>query len=256
MTANLERLAELKDVDLGGVLRDEAGLFAKQAALITPPYSAEQLGIENSSSSAKTIGKQAVKRDISRVFYSPATAFKAMKSRDAKAAKAFWKLCKNKEFKEAEKLIGSVMGDFTIRITDQPIKAIHDAARDRRGRVRDNWRTIEVVTDAAALKSYIDRKASHVGLTRSPWAKVAVALGKPMPSWMTDHPESTAICDDRTKAPIRPYITVGTKIPWAENIRNFMTKLDAAAKSRGENIAKRLDVIIQGLAEGKKRWRG
>lgn len=256
ITSNLEQLAELKGIDIGSVLRDEAGLFAKQAVSITPPYSAAQLGIENDSSSAKTIGKNAVKRDIARVFYSPAAAFKAMKVKDAKAAKAFWKHCKKGEYREAEKLIQSVMGDFTIRLTSLPIKAIHDAARNRRGVVRDNWRTIEVVTDASALKAYIDRKVSHVGITRSPWAKVANALGKPMPSWMTDHPESSPILDDKTKAVFQPAITVGTKVPWADGIQNFMSKLEAAAKSRGESIDKKLAVIIEGKAEGKKRWRG
>lgn len=151
--------------------------LAKDLVTITPPT--PQSGDKSTSAAVRRIGEAAVERDIKKIFYDAGK----IKLDDPGLAR----LLRKGDFETLKRQLkpGNFLEEYEI--ATEPLRRLHNAQRDRRGRVRREPRKKYLVTERGALQKYIKRKRSAVGYMRSGWLDAAQNFGSAIPAWVARH---------------------------------------------------------------------
>lgn len=232
----IDRLRRQSPRLLRELVRDEAGNAALAIARALPPRKVGQ-------------GRRKVAADIRRVFITANVAYREMRSRNPDIAKAFWKAYKAGDDTTARELLrqSGVRYDTAVFL-DQPSSAMHRAARTRSGGVPKNEAPRAIIRDAGSLRDYLRGRQMNVGYLKSPWARVAVALGKRAPAWMTQ-PDGPHILEDNTQSLLTPSITIGSRVKHADD-RRFLGAINHALRGRERALTARAEKEYDRLARG------
>lgn len=170
---------------IGTVLhRPLKDLLAQEGRLVAVSYvkSSQPYG---TGGDAQKHGRDAVERDIKRVYLQPRQAYQDLlgynTAEGRNAAKAFWKAYKEGDFKTALDILqrnARTLKEVKF-LSAFDGGAAHKAARDpRTGRVRSRANAGRVLLlDERALDAYIAKRQDNVGYGKSGWADVARQLG-------------------------------------------------------------------------------
>jgi len=192
---------------------------------------------------AKTIGEEAVTRDIDRVYKSGATAVREIAAlplprgktatQNAKqAAAALAALLLGKSFGKSKKGVKAQSDAQTLisrlnykpyiytRIGEFDKGREHENARfGKKGRVPKNQFVRRIVPKETELAKYFQQKRKNVGIAKSGWAVCAGLLGgfKGIPKWVYRHTGGGRVVDQSKVRPgafSKPYISMTNTIPW------------------------------------------
>lgn len=118
---------------------------------------------------------------------------------------------------------------FTRHLKHGPLKGmeavafspdVHERARDRRGRVRRNYRQVVIgASDSARWKKYLSQLWARVGWARSGWLPALRAVSGKAPGWVLQHgngQKAGGVIDGRAH-PTNPEVTVINNTAWAAN---------------------------------------
>jgi hypothetical protein len=111
---------------------------------------------------------------------------------------------------------------------------LHTSRRDRRGRVTGRGLPTYVLgrADRGALRKYLKRKVSHVGIAASGWLAALHLLGGRESAWVERHgTRFGAVIDDRAN-PTRPGVTAINRTPWASRRDEGQRIIASAMRSR------------------------
>jgi len=235
----LERFAAESGKDWATVLRTQSGLLAQRLVQFTPPQG------------GKSQGMNAVRRDIYRVFKTPAMMYEALNTiKGPEVAKAFWAKIEKKDYAGAEVIVRQNIGAWSgrIRWLDAPVKQIHKSMRDSRGRVRSDKAGF-IVTKASALKKYITETQTHVGTARAPFALIARQFGRKLPAWTTNHDVPYEIYDQAEAQGDVKYITFINSLPWISDVQGAEPNYQNAINARERDIHQALDLAADRRAK-------
>lgn len=235
--AQINEIVKVTGREAGEVVRQEGKLFVQDAMRMTPPFSTGP-STESLNLQRKT-GENAVERDIRKVFQK----IDPGKVRDRRIRKDLERAIRKRDF-AGIKIILQYLKLPVADVLREADPAIHDAKRDRRGRVQRNKNKVWILNEPS-LNRLIRGKKSHVGKAKAGWADAARGLGLNLPGWITRH-SSPGEFKDKTKDPVRPSIVVGNAVEYiqakgaqlniinralANRIRNMKAKLEKVARS-------------------------
>jgi hypothetical protein len=212
-------------------LRRAGRLVAVSLATSTQPY--------GDNDAARILGEKATARDIHRVYATPAQVYSAIG--DQKIAAGFWKAVSAGAWSKAQAIINKFCPAFAgVPIGKALDPSLHRGARDRRGRISEKQRPLQIVSPGQ-LKGYTNQEVGKVGLGKSGWAICAKILGgtRGIPQWVTRHNKisSGTVIEDRN--PTHPTITLRNELSYAEQILSEADKAEAVQIGM-ERLAKAL----------------
>ncbi len=191
------------------MIRKRAPAMARALAQYTMPVADAETGggitLDSTSFTgdgklARDLGRAAVRRDINRVYMSPAQAYEAVKARKGDAvAKSFFKLIKLGQLEQASQAFVKATGRRLDVIPFDGGK-LHQQFRNGRGRV-SRKSPVVIVSDARPLKVYIREIEKRVGWAKSAWFQAGQSVpggeGGRVPAWMRQPgaPGSSTIAD-------------------------------------------------------------
>jgi hypothetical protein len=232
-TQLLERMKTLQDVtgkQVQATLRRGARLLAVNLAYSTPPYGADEKGLE--------IGEKSVQAAILNIFKPLYPTIFKFPTKSKSFIEEISNL-ENKKLQSAlvktrtpEKLqaILNNAGKFsrlTVNSTAEQGHEVYHNARNAYGRIRKGWKTRNIVADPGSVATMIRGKQALVGLTKAAWAACAVRVKAPIknatsgiPKWVTRHIEAVPCSVEDDSSSILPKIKMTSKIPWADKALN------------------------------------
>jgi hypothetical protein len=230
-----------------GVVKQQAGLFAKDMCDFTPPFSGSQPSITKGGeggfgSKAKKKGQDAVSRDVRKIFaplhFAPAAGVAAQSNIGVFSA---WARAKMKlpqvsdpgyvfqmirdrggiigqgEFDYFKRIMGNTRSStakFILGTNEGRIKSIHERRRGSPSyKVYETSKTDKYfVDDWKPVESYIKRVQQRVGKLKSGWYYAGLKL-RPMPTsaWISRQGASTSIYQPRLGGP-DPVIKLGSTV--------------------------------------------
>lgn len=223
------RLAQLQSESLAEVIHQQAGLFTEDASSFTPPFA--KAPIKESAASKRRQGLLAVRRDIRRIFV-PLERLRLYKYARGKANKlgaGVRRAARKGDFH----LVEALLRKANIRcrgVIKEPIAELHDAMRDKRGRVRKESAYL-TVSGEGKLNSYIKMRQKLVGFAKDGWSKALHGLDRKVPGWVDEQSAGGLFIGQL--AGDTPEITVGNPVgfiqwnaprieqqAWANRFRN------------------------------------
>lgn len=223
---NLNRFVVELNADGAQLLKEEMRLLLRDILRFTPPNSLAQ-------------GRAAVERDLRRV----ARPLEPGKIQMPRLAEAVQK----KDLPAINAIVarlGGGWGGRTIIAGLDAIRATHERARNRYGRIGRDLRNLALFSD---WRSYLRTVQSRVGYTRSGWLPAARAVGLPQPSWVTRHAGYSSGSYD----PPTPDDLTVTAINRSVKIPNYEQRhVYPAVAARAKSIASELRRLLAG---GKSR---
>lgn len=267
---DINELVKRFEIDAGELLKEEARLFVRDVTRLTPPARLSQ-------------GRNAVKRDISKVFRSVAAVARYLRVTigDKRTALVFRKLLRRGEYQGARELItqrssvvenvsvsshsrgGKTISSYTqkrrrvgtlvpdispsVSFLESVDPQIHKERRNKYGRVTSKMASA-IVSSAKSLRSYIKEIQDHVGWARAGWLPAARKYGHKMPQWVARFGNAPGAVHENLGAGVSsPSITMinrGSAIP------NYQRIVDAALINRYRSLGRE---ALRILAGGKTR---
>jgi hypothetical protein len=227
------------------LMEQQAKLFVEDMVKWTPPAAKGVTG-----GAAKKAGENAVMRDISKIYASPAAVYDAIKEVDPVAADQFWLLYNERNYRAAASLMQIHAGRMfaqTESFSAFDGGLMHKRFR-RAGKVRSRG-VVQVVTDPPALRRYIAERKKRVGILAAGWLAVGKKFGARLPRWVERHPaDSTGRVRVETSGG-RFIIVMTSTVTYAE-YQGQRRRAAWVLQRRTKALEKRLPHIIR--AEMKK----
>lgn len=267
---DINRLVARFEIDTGELLKEEARLFVRDVNRLTPPGSYSE-------------GRNAVKRDINRVFRSVAWVIRELKVKagDRRAALIFRKLIRAGNYEGARDMItqrsniienvpvrAHVRGGAQVKAYTQKrrkvdsvvskvapdvqfypsvVPQVHKDNRNRYGHVPSKLAK-GIIASAKSLRDYIKEIQSHVGWARAGWLPAARRYGYKMPQWIERFATAPGAVHENLGAGVSsPSITLinrGSALPGYQRI------VDTALYNRYRSLGRE---ALRILAGGKTR---
>lgn len=212
----LQLLAQIEAKSEGNLLRGECGQLLRVIIAKTPPRTKSQ-------------GMAAVKRDILNVA-------RPIRPKDIGASPAARRALAQGDVGTVQTALDGLSGgDLAGRRAVIFTPAMHQAARDRRGRVRKDLG--QAAVNARQVGQYIRRVQQRVGMAKGGWAKGAQATKASVPQWASRHSRVAGVTD-RLGSLLRPSITVINRSSWVRRseaeriVGNAMTSRRRSIESR------------------------
>jgi hypothetical protein len=213
----LKLLAQVEARSEGNLLRGECGRLLRVIIAKTPPRTKSQ-------------GLAAVKRDILNVA-------RPIRPKDIGANRATRRALASGDVDAVQTALDALTGgDFAGRRAVILTPAMHQAARDRRGRVRKDLN--QAAINAGEVRQYIKTVQQRVGMAKGGWAKGARATRASVPQWASRHSRVAGVTD-RLNNLLRPSITVINRSSWV-NRREAERIVGNAMTSRRRSIESRI----------------
>jgi len=233
--ARLRAMARDTGADLLAEIIRAARLCAVSCSRSTQPY--------GNTKAAQDLGKNAVAKDIRKVFTTPTLMYAIMKSNNAPTAASFWK-ARTKQDPEGMRKAMVAQG-YNISISLLPVAEIHDRARDSHGHVKTNG-VRQMVTQAGALNAYIKIRQARVGFAKSGWARAAEQLGgaRGIPAWAGSKQtaaQGTAIV---VSDPIKPKATIVNQVRYIDQVIS-PAEIERAVEIAYERLFKQLSLLAK-----------
>lgn len=186
-------------------IRTQGRLLGQAAVRLTPPRNQAQ-------------GKQAVSRDLRRVFY-------GLENRDAFSAPVA--VIKGQDYVKAFVSNGVVFGVvhdlFKGAVSTKELDQWHQSHRDHRGRVpadlketdMGGWKQIrKMVIPSNVLEAYVRQVQDDVGRGRAGWGLGVQQLGGTVPAWVGKHTSAVGKFIDGIQTE-SPYVQFENESEWA-----------------------------------------
>jgi hypothetical protein len=165
---------------LPGVILAQARLAAVNLAHATQPY--------GKGADAQFKGKNAVRRDLNRVFIGAERVSEIARTGAANGNDAARRLSAAIDSRNAEavRTQWQILSGKPIVVENAPNRGWHQSQRDKRGRVRRSAKPMIVMSESA-LRAYRLTKERLVGFAKSGWATCARKLGgtRGVPGWVS-----------------------------------------------------------------------
>lgn len=239
------RYASITGKKLGAVVKQNARLIAWNLMHNTQPYGMDL--------AARKMGDAAVVRDVGKV-YAPASAIykELLETGAVKAAKSWYKLVKNGEFKKAQDLLRqTTIQDRNASISSPLDPALHQAARNSRGRV-SRHRVAQIVPNAKEVRDYAKKRAGLVGFGKAGWLTAASQLGSisRVPAWITRHKgKAPGHAEDQTERQNDPYVVLYNDVRYASKILTDSEKAKALKIQTEKMLAHIEHVLVNSAKE-------
>lgn len=213
-------------VGLPKALRYQGRLLAQLLIKLTPPKTRAQ-------------GRAAVKRDIGR-------AVRSLKPADFKSKK-IRALIRKRDYGGLEVVFSRFPEKGDLRnVSVLPFApALHDKARDSRGRVTRFKR--QATPDADLVTEYVSEIQTHVGRGKGGWAKSLIGLGGTPAAWIAAHADAGTFAD-KADDPVKGYILMTNESEWAsrgDDDRVVSNALRSRTLAIRESLAKAQDEAMQ-----------
>jgi len=166
---SLTQFSQLTGKSVEDVVREELGSMARTIIRYTPPTNVKQ-------------GKDAVERDIRKLFTSPKDLF----PNGAKITR-LKQLIDQQQWNSAADFIANIPAFQKLKVADSVDTSLHQQYR-KNGRVRTKSGPFVLIRDPAVLKAYIQAMQQHVGKAKSAWlAAVSKYGGSAVAAWISKH---------------------------------------------------------------------
>ena len=226
-------------------LKQQGRLLLDDLVHMTPPFIRGSSGKGITSQSyalQRKVGENAVKRDIKKVFrpFSPLGRYLARKSTDKHMQQRIADYAADGNLTAIRTIVKDMLGQKTdVRREVEP--ALQMVRRNKKGRVSSDY-PITFILNERQLKSYIKEVQSHVGFSKSGWARAAQALGYKMPNWITRHNAPGLFKDESAAKPVAS-LTIGNVLKWSDDY-SPLSIVETALKIRTESMQKQLIHLI------------
>lgn len=181
--AMIARYAVESDKTVADVLKQMAKGSVRELAALTPP--SKDFNPRASFAEQRRAGNQAVENDVRSMFLDVRSLRALQAPRNHYWAHEVEESLKRSHRETASLLYHAGVIKDTADLIDEPTEELHNAARDRRGRVRSSAkRKPYLVRKRNAVKRFIRRKQQKVGTLMSGWSKAARGLGVKLPQWI------------------------------------------------------------------------
>ncbi len=212
---SLRKISTLTGRALQEILKQQAGLIARDAMRLTPPFGKAPL--KESMASQRKLGEKAVEKDVS-------LAFKPLK--DYRIVGREWhfehgnlgvqisKAVRKQDFALAEALLEKI-GIKPLAIVKDATLALHQQKGGRNHRFKGPAYRVANERSIARLTRQIK---SQVGEAKSGWMK-AIRMyerAEKVPNWITRHGERGGIADEQASTD-KPSVTVGNSIDYVQD---------------------------------------
>lgn len=135
----------------------QMGLVLERVQKWTPPRTQAQ-------------GRRAVANEVQRVFMTPGEVFAvAQREKGRTFARALYRAMITQNVGIAQRLIREVPSLAGMPVASTPNMALHQAARNSRGKVPRNLRPMQILTSSRELKRAIAGKQKSVGKAKKGW---------------------------------------------------------------------------------------
>lgn len=239
----VERFAQATGRDLADELVATARLLAVSLAHSTQPYGNGQ--------AARQAGEQRVEQDIRKVFLTPSGVYQALVSDDSPGeARGFWAALRAGDEGRMRAIMEA--NAISVEIGVQPDPALHQASRNRRGRVKGAPKML--VTRPPVLSAYIARVKKRVGFAKAGWAKAADDCGghRGIPAWASGRHSSApggALID---RSPVHPAVILRNEVGYIRDVLPD-SQVQTAVGIAYEKLLKRLNIILRKRAAAARR---
>jgi len=167
--SSLTQFSQLTGKGMEDVVRSEMGSLARTIVRYTPPSNQKQ-------------GKDAVERDIRKLFTSPKDLF----SNGAKITR-LRNLIDRQQWNAAADFITNLQAFQKLKVADSIDPALHQRYRQN-GKVRTKSGPFVLIRDPQVLQAYIQKVQQHVGKAKASWLAAVKKYGaSAVASWITKH---------------------------------------------------------------------
>jgi len=213
---NLTTYSQLTGKSMEDVVRSEMGSLARTILRYTPPTNQKQ-------------GRDAVARDIRKLFTSPADLFPT----GAKLA-PLKKAIDGKQWDAAVDIILRLDKFKKLTPANSVDTSLHQRYRGKTGRVTTKSGPFVIIRDPAVLKAYVEKKQAEVGKAKASWLSAIQKYGaSAVAGWITRHGSNEGAVKDT--------LTEGEGYVEAIAINEGAVQLDA-----------RLNLVARALANTEK----
>jgi hypothetical protein len=234
------------------VLHDQARLFVRDCAKMTPPFGGAP--ISESWNQQRKIGEDATARDINRLFR-PVDPERLARRIGGEPARRQQFMARVKSYARRGNMaaIAKIVHDIGYAcegVLLQAEPAVHVRARIVRGRVYSKTRGY-LVLRPNSIKQYVRKMVADVGKAKAGWVKAAAALGLNLPHWITRHAAtSSGLFVDETANQQRPRVTIGNLVDFAQAFEGRFGIIRAALQNRIRSMRKQTEIALQHAARG------
>jgi hypothetical protein len=258
------RLAAGTKRALPAILDQAARLVVRDAIYFTPPFDNSSmearatLGMRDQRMPLKeqrAIGEHAVTVQL-RSLFMPLDAIRTFQdnaagTKDHALSRAIGKAARAGNLALANQLLER--GGWRERIIGGPTRALHNANRDKRGRIN---RTANVgdkrsgtryfVQDAGALTAYIAGRVKKVLTGKAGWVKAGQALGLKLPAYFTKLGGSGVF--SRSGTADKPAVVVGNAVPYIQAAGAELRVMTMATANVRRNFPTYIAHVLRGEA--------
>lgn len=236
--AALERYKDAVGKSWPEVLKQQGRLLAVNLATETQPWGNSQEGFK--------VGKDAVLRDVGRVFVASSGMYERLKEKSIKVARAYWSCMSTDRVDRAERILQA--NGVNAHHAKKPDPELHVARRDRHGHVRQkkNQYPAAIIFDEKKITTYANKVARKVGTGKSGWAQCAEELGgaRGIPLWAKrNRSGSTGGVDDNSTAMNNPSVTLENRVRYIGNLCR-KSAIARACRIQREKMEKHIERVL------------
>lgn len=221
------------------ILRQQGRLLAVNLATETQPW--------GSSGEAQRVGKNAVLRDVGRVFAASNGMYERLKEKSLQVARAYWS-CMNVGRQDRAERILQANGIDAVH-AKKPDPSLHIARRDKRGHVRakKNQFPAAIIFEARKITTYANQVARRVGTGKAGWAQCAEELGgaRGIPQWAKkNRSSSVGGVEDKSSSFNNPSITIENRVRYIANLCS-KSAISRAVRIQREKMEKHIERVLE-----------
>jgi hypothetical protein len=156
--------------DLGGVIKQQAKLLARDLLKLTPPNSG--LSLNTSFATQRKIGQNAVAGQVNSVFSDIRTLGIFQNPKKPEVGEHARQLLDGKRYDELQKFLVDCGYGYRVRensVIPEPTEETHNKHRDRRGRVNESLRTKFWTGVSGSVAKFVKKKKALVGKEKAGW---------------------------------------------------------------------------------------
>jgi len=211
---SLRKMASLTGKALQEILKQQAGLIARDAMRLTPPFGKAPL--KESYANQRRIGNAAVDKDVGKAF-KPLADYRIIQDagkNDRSLGAAVSRAVKKKDFHLAEALLAKAQLK-PLAIIEEATLALH---QQKGGKTHDFKGRSYRVIKARSIAALRNKLKSQVGEAKCGWMKAIRMFerAEKVPNWITRHGERGGIVAE-SPSDSKPSVTVGNSINYVQD---------------------------------------
>jgi hypothetical protein len=239
---SVKRLTELTGKGMEEILREQAGLFAKDAMKFTPPFG--NAPITESMATQLDVGTKSVSRDVSLAFQS--VQHLRVAQQGSRPGKSILAMIQKGQIQELE-LVLRKMSIRAFGVEENATVDLLNRLRDRYGRVRRRVGSYLII-NAQSIAAVLKHQLENLGIAKAGWGKALRATRKTkhgMPRWVTRHEKKTGGYYREGGTGQKFFVEVGNEVPYAQKFKDHIEQ--RAWVNRLRNIPKQVRQMEKAL---------